>query len=98
MRLQGSAFYRLVVALVLFSSTLVFAQSFRGSIRGHVVDPSGSMIPGAKVSAKNNATGQLRNATTGADGAYVLAELPAGEYTVTASTTGLSPVAQNVIV
>jgi Carboxypeptidase regulatory-like domain len=98
MRLRTKALYRSVVPLLLLLTSLVFAQSFRGSIRGHVVDPAGSMLPAAKVSAKNNATGQIRETTTGADGAYVLAELPAGEYTVTASTTGLSPVAQNVIV
>ena len=35
---------------------------------------------------------------TGQDGAYVLAELPAGGYVVVAEASGLSPVAQNVIV
>jgi hypothetical protein len=28
---------------------LVFAQSFRGSIRGKVVDPNGGLVAGAKV-------------------------------------------------
>ena len=60
-----------------------WAQSFRGSIRGTVTDPSGSVIAGAKITAKNINTGLQREATTGPDGAYVLAELPAGEYTVT---------------
>src|SRR6202011_933025 len=41
-------------------------------------------------------TGLQREATTGQDGAYVLAELPAGEYTVMAESAGLSPSAQNV--
>jgi len=75
-----------------------FAQSYRGSIRGRVVDPSGSVIAGAKVTAKNVATGLLRDSVTSPDGAYVLAELPAGEYTVTAASAGFSPVAQNVMV
>jgi hypothetical protein len=84
--------------LVLLLPCLLLAQSFRGSIRGKVVDPSGGLIAGAKVTAKNSATGQVREAATGADGAYVLAELPAGEYVVMAESAGLSPVAQNVIV
>src|SRR5208337_1815770 len=50
------------------------------------------------ITAKNSATGLTRTTVTGEDGAYVLAELPAGEYTVTAEATGFSPVAQNVIV
>src|ERR1700685_3709599 len=67
----------LIVALLL--PNLLLAQSFRGSLRGKVVDPNG-------------------NAIVGEDGAYVLAELPAGEYVVVAEYAGLSPVGQNVIV
>src|ERR1700690_1287574 len=88
----------IVLSIVLLLPCLVLAQSFRGSIRGKVVDPSGSLIAGAKVTAKNSATGQARAAVTGDDGAYVLAELPAGEYVVLAESSGLSPVAQNVVV
>ena len=92
-------FQRLIFfSIVLLLPGLLLAQSFRGSIRGKVVDPSGSLIAGAKVTAKNSATGQMRESATGDDGAYVLAELPAGEYVVMAEATGLSPVAQNVIV
>jgi carboxypeptidase family protein len=84
-----------IAALLLMTSS-AWAQSFRGSIRGTVTDPSGSVIAGAKVTAKNISTGLQREATTGQDGAYVLAELPAGEYTVMAESAGLSPSAQNV--
>ena len=86
----------LIVALLL--PNLLLAQSFRGSIRGQVVDPNGNAIVGAKISAKNSGTGQVRETVTGEDGAYVLAELPAGEYVVVAEYAGLSPVGQNVIV
>jgi hypothetical protein len=88
----------ILLTLVLLLPCLLLAQSFRGSIRGKVVDPSGSVIARAKVTAKNSATGLVRETATGDAGAYVLAELPAGEYVVMAESTGLSPVAQNVIV
>src|SRR5712691_690773 len=88
----------IVVALVLLMPCLLLAQSYRGSIRGKVVDPSGSLIAGARVTAKNDATGLVRDTLTGADGAYVLAELPAGLYVVMAESAGLSPVAQNIVV
>jgi hypothetical protein len=88
----------ILLTFVLLLPGLLLGQSFRGSIRGKVVDPSGSLIAGAKVTAKNSATGQVRESATGDDGAYVLAELPAGEYVVMAEAAGLSPVAQNVIV
>jgi hypothetical protein len=84
------------VAVLLLIATSAWAQSFRGSIRGRVTDPNGSVIAGAKVTAKNIGTGLQREATTGQDGAYMLAELQAGEYTVKAESTGLSPSAHNV--
>src|SRR5712692_4826449 len=87
-----------LVMVVLLVPMLAQAQSYRGSIRGKVVDPSGSLIAGAKVTAKNDATGLVRDTLTGSDGAYVLAELPAGLYVVMAESAGLSPVAQNIVV
>ncbi len=85
-------------AILLLVPHLLPAQSYRGSIRGKVVDASGSVMAGAQISARNTATGQMREAVTGEDGAYVLAELPAGEYAVTAKASGLSPEVENVIV
>lgn len=96
--LSGRQKYLAALLFVSFLPGLVLAQSFRGSIRGRVVDPHGNVIAGAKVSAKNNGTGLNREVLTGSDGSYVLAELPVGEYTVTAAATGLAPVAQNIIV
>ena len=87
-----------IVLLLLFATALATAQSYRGSIRGKVVDPSGGFIAGAKVTAKSSATGLTRDTLTDADGAFVLAELPAGQYVVVAESAGLSPVAQNVVV
>jgi hypothetical protein len=88
----------ILIAVPFLFTPAGWAQSFRGSIRGQVTDPSGSVIAGAKLTAKNIGTGLQRETTTGSDGGYVLAELPAGEYTVTAESAGLSPTAQNVMV
>ena len=87
-----------LVGSLCFFSAVASAQSFRGSIRGAVTDPSGGVLPNAKVSAKNIATGLVRETVTSGDGAYVMAELPAGEYTVTAQAAQLQPAAQNVLV
>ncbi len=87
-----------VMWAVVLAPALLCAQSFRGTIRGQVRDATGALLAGAKVSAKNNATGLSRETVTGPDGSYVMAELPAGIYAVMAQATGLSPVAQNVVV
>lgn len=97
---NSSARLSLLIALawLLLLPGSLLAQSYRGSIRGHVVDPSGGVMAGAKVTAKNGATGFTRETVTGGDGAYVLAELAAGKYVVMAQAPNLNPVAQNVTV
>src|SRR5271165_5472399 len=97
-RIPAISILTIAAAALLLVAASAWAQSFRGSIRGTVKDPSGSVIAGAKVTARNISTGLQREAITGQDGAYVLAELPAGEYTVTATSEALSPTAQNVLV
>ena len=87
-----------MVLVVVLLPSLSFAQSYRGLIRGTVVDPSGSVIADAKVTVKSAATGLTRESHTAQDGTYVFAELPAGTYTLVAEASGLSPVAQNVVV
>src|SRR5690349_17057577 len=78
---------RILVGIFVFSG-LLLAQSFRGSIRGEVTDPSGAVVPNAKVTVKGVANGVVRAVNSGPDGAYVAAELPAGFYDVTVEATG----------
>lgn len=64
------------------------AQKTTATILGTVTDPSGSAVSGAKVTAKNTATGLERTATTDTSGYYRLELLPAGSYSVTVEKTG----------
>src|SRR5438105_13460749 len=90
---------RLIIAgVLLLMPCFLLAQSYRGSIRGKVVDPGGSVMAGAKVTARSNANGLVRETVTVSDGGYVLAELPAGGSVVMAQAANLSPVAQYRIV
>jgi len=95
---RGSVFSRAALVVFLMLSSLLAAQSFRGSIRGKVSDPSGGLVAGAKVTAKNSGTGLTREVMTNEEGTYVMAELPAGAYTVTVNATAFAPVAQDVVV
>ena len=79
----------LALALVLLLSTsLAFAQSDLGSISGFVKDPSGAVVPKAQVSVKNEATGTERRTNTNESGFYVVTNIPAGLYTITAEASG----------
>ena len=79
---------RISMVFILLAALSVSAQTFRGTILGTVTDPSGAVISGAKVSAKNVGTGLERTAQTSADGSYSIPELPIGTYTVSVSQTG----------
>jgi len=72
------------------------AQNVTATLSGHVLDSSGGAIPNAEVAAVNAATGASRSTTTSAEGDYLIAALPAGTYTVTATAKGFKKTAKGV--
>jgi len=74
--------------ILLFSSSFLTAQTFRGAIEGTVTDPSGAAVPGAKVTVTSPDTGLTREVETDNLGFYRVPELPLGTYSVTAAKTG----------
>jgi hypothetical protein len=75
------------ICLVVVSSAAI-AQSDRGTITGTVSDPAGAVIANAPIQAKNEGTGGLYQVVSTATGNYTLAELPAGNYEITATAPG----------
>jgi hypothetical protein len=57
-----------------------------GQIAGRALDATGSVIPGATIVAE--VSGQRRTAVTGADGRYVISDLPAGQLSVSSQLPG----------
>src|ERR1700756_242921 len=90
---------RMVLTFVVLAAASLAAQTFRGTILGTVTDPSGAVVAGAKVTAKNVGTGLERTTQTSPDGSYSIPELPTGAYTVTVSQSGFqTSVTTNVAV
>src|SRR5256885_3079914 len=89
-----------LTGVFLLSTTLVFAQTTvgTGSIVGTVTDPSGAVVPGAKVTITNPSTGQSIDLTTNSAGAYSSGALVPGNYHVQISAKGFSTVAVPVTV
>ncbi|HEY9230732.1 MAG TPA: carboxypeptidase-like regulatory domain-containing protein, partial [Blastocatellia bacterium] len=54
-----------------------FAQTDRGNITGTVTDPSGAVVSGAKVTATNLDTNEVRETNTTDEGNFTLTELKA---------------------
>ena len=71
------------IALCFVAAITVSAQMITADILGTVTDAGGSVVPGAKVTVANLATGDTRIVQTGSSGDFVVNLLPPGQYTVT---------------
>jgi Carboxypeptidase regulatory-like domain/TonB-dependent Receptor Plug Domain len=78
----------IIICLMHISEWKVRAQVNTGTLSGQVTDASGAVIPGAKLTIRDNNTGYTREVTTAADGNYVFPDLPIGQYTVTVAAGG----------
>jgi Carboxypeptidase regulatory-like domain len=92
--MKTNFFRKLVVCLaaVLMCAGLTrsWAQSAQGTIVGHVTDPTGAVVPGAKITVKDLSTGLAHTFQTNASGDYTVPDLNPGNYSVTADATGFS--------
>jgi hypothetical protein len=75
-------------ALILALASSAFAQEFRATVRGRVVDSSQAALPGATVNVVNQQTNEVATATTNQDGAYTIPFLRPGRYTLTVEMSG----------
>lgn len=84
-----------MVVLVLVSALTAAAQSQDGTISGVVRDAGGGVLPGATVTATNQATAASATAVTAADGAFSLSLAP-GTYNVSAVLPGFRRLTRTV--
>ncbi len=85
--------------LILFLTSLSFAQSERGLIGGTVTDQTGAAVPSAEVVVVNTATNATFKVIASSSGEFSAPNLIPGAYRVTVSATGFKRVVQqNVIV
>ena len=83
--------FTLTLFLFAFTALLLASPVDSGVLRGTVTDPAGAVVAGARVHARNAATGAELEAVTGPDGAYSLT-LPAGRYDIECSESGFRTV------
>ena len=69
--------------LFVFICPHISAQS-TAALLGSVLDPSGAVLPGVRIIARNEATGFARVSETDGQGSYLLAALPVGVYRIEA--------------
>jgi len=84
--------------MTLAAATRVSAQAGASAqISGSIADPSGAVVPNAKVTATQTNTGQVRTPLTGQDGTYVLTSLAVGPYKLEVQVSGFQTYVQTGI-
>jgi hypothetical protein len=78
----------LTLSCVLAFSGLSYGQSTFGTVLGTVKDPSGSVVPGIKVSLLNTGTNADRSAVSKGDGSYEFVNVEIGTYKLQTEATG----------
>lgn len=89
----------LCFTILLGTGSVLFAQAgASGTVLGTVTDSTGAVIPNAKVTVTNVATGVNYQAASGSAGDYIVPSLNPGMYRVTALATGFQKSVTNSFV
>src|SRR5580704_6659301 len=89
-KLTGSFALAITLIYSLIAAVSGHAQVTGATLSGTITDPSGAVIAGAQVSARNTATGSTKDATTDSAGFYTIPDLPAGPYEVKVTAKGFT--------
>jgi hypothetical protein len=68
--------------VTLLASVNLWGQGIFGTLTGVVTDPSQSVVPGAKITLTDTASGSTRDTVTNAEGYYSFASVPVGLYSL----------------
>ena len=85
-----------VVVILLLATSSVFSQARIGSLQGVVKDPTGALVPNAKVTVTQPVTGYHQTVQTDLQGSFKLVNLPFNTYKVRAEAPGFQPVERSV--
>jgi hypothetical protein len=104
--LKLHCFIRFLVVLALFLPVVAAAQTqapaktatiATATVNGHIADPTGALIPGARVTVTTAAGKSVATATSDSTGAYVVNGLAPGAYMIKAAFEGFAPVSSPAI-
>ena len=91
---------QILVALLLFFTVLQpwahAYQSNSGTVSGTVTDPSGAVVPGAKVTLTNHVSGYTRTATSDDSGQFRFYNVPFNPYRVNVTAEGFGPASKAI--
>ena len=77
-----------IFGMVVISTSLSYAQMNVGNIVGTITDPTGAVVPSAKLALVNQATQVTQETQTNASGFYTFKALPVGRYKLSVTLSG----------
>src|SRR6185295_12454364 len=77
-----------IAVCLVFGLSALAQVGINATLSGTVSDPSGALIPGVEVTAKNTGTGVVATVLTNESGNYRFPSLQPGPYEVIASLSG----------
>jgi iron complex outermembrane receptor protein len=95
-RLSKAVLSLLALALTVLSPAVTWSQSL--ALSGKVVDPDGGVVSHARITITPAGAGRTYATVTGADGSFVMADVPDGRYAVQISAPGFIVATQDVTV
>jgi Carboxypeptidase regulatory-like domain/TonB dependent receptor-like, beta-barrel len=88
----------LVALFALLIGAPALGQTTTATLSGVIRDASGAVVPDAKISAKNTATGAIRETATDSEGRFSITNLGPGQYEIRAERAGFRTAVQSGVV
>jgi Carboxypeptidase regulatory-like domain len=82
----------LAVLLLVVCSATGYSQTDQGKVSGTVRDQSGAFVAGAKVTVKNERTGEERSGLSNDQGYFLISYLKPSTYTIKTDKSGFATV------
>src|SRR5829696_4744848 len=86
----------MVGGILLLLTPAVFAQGRTGGIQGVVKDPTGALVPNARVTVTQPVTGYNQTTQTDAQGSFKLVNVPFNTYKVRVEAAGFQPAEESI--
>ena len=77
-----------ILLCILSTVTLSFGQMATTSLRGTIKDPSGALVPGAKITITDKSTGKETSVVADSAGQYTFAQILPAKYDITVTAIG----------
>src|SRR5580692_5287077 len=81
--LRRQVWSAVVVCALIMGGYPALGQGIFATLTGVVSDPSGGVVPNAKITLRDSTSGSTRDTTTNGEGYYTFASVPVGTYELT---------------